>query len=1448
MPAYAAEMETEVEESVAEEITTELLEESTVETVASEEFTTEETPESTTEEECVEEVTSEVVEEVSVVETTESESVEETVVETIAEEVDSNIVGQEINSGYTGSDVVNYALQFEGYPYVLGTCGPSSFDCVGLVKYVYSHFGVELPMGTYSYNGDLCLRYGTRIGNKYEMQEGDIVFYGSSYNELSHAAIYVGNGKAINALNPDKGVQVNAVDYDMWVAYGKKGTYYTGTFQFGLRILGTTEPASFPLQDGQYYYIKNRNAGLVLDVENTAETAKVVLFDKLAGNTNQMWRAVKHADGYSFINCTTGYAMDVYGYSTENLTEIKQYVYHGDTNQRFKLIDRGGGYYSIHPICSGLGLDAYEAGTGPGTKIVQYGYHGGNNMQWSFEPVYNDPIGNLDYMTGMTGQVYMNGWALDNDLPTTPLDIHVYIGSGDERKCYAVFNANIYREDVANAYPGVGANHGFEYTISMDLSGYQNVDVFAINIGGGTNNTCIGSGTVYIEPDTTKPVVTNAYISQYDANGYTVVATASDNIGVQKVEFATWRNGSAVIWYPGTLNPDGTYSCRINTSDFGNVEGTYYTDVYAWDYAGNASVPKSFTQYIDKTAPVITEKKAERIADNLVKISCKASDNTGVISMYFPTWTDYNGQDDLKSDWETYYKGKKEGDWWVFYVYDYDHNFEKGNYTTHIYPYDAYNNHCSGGVGYSFSNSYQPQIFTCGDHTYELYNDLLTWDEAKAKCESLGGHLVTINSQEEQNAVVAAMSTGVRENYFIGGKTVNGETTWITGEPLEYSNWYPGEPNNYGGVQGFYEINKASGLWDDIGSTQPGIGFICEYEPDAVIPDDIPDETIPEGLWIAGIDENGYTYTGKAIKPEVRVYDHDTRLQAGKDYTIAYKNNKKANDASDAKTAPTIIVKGKGNYSSQETATFKILPKSISDTDITVDSIVLKYNKKIQKPIPVVKRDGKKLKNKTDFTVQYVELAEGNIGANKNPGTYTIRITGKGGYTGSRDVTFTITENKLMSKMTVSKIPDQRYTGSAITPAVTVKNGKTTLTDGTDYTVSYQNNTEVGTATILITGKGSYSGEKKVAFKIKGISLSKATVTGIPKSVTYTGSAITSEDSAWGNKPVLNIAVDGENKTLTEGTDYTISYQKNVNAGTASIIFKGINGYTGTLKKNFKITAYDITVDPLGNVSSTVDASVVYEKGGSRPKPVVRFGNSVLAEGKDYMLTYANNTRVNDGSDPGRIPYVTIKGKGNYKGTRSLAFKITMRSMEGLTISAPDKVYKNQKNAYKTTPKITDLNGKVLKAGTDYEKAYLYTYKNEVMLADGTVRSAGSEVGSNDIVPAGTVLIIRVQGKANYSDDYLQGEYRIVKSNISKAKVKVESQIYTGSQIEPGKEDIIIKIGKTTLSSLDYEIIGYSNNIKKGNAKLTIKGVGNYGGTKTVTFKIKSKGFLWWWR
>lgn len=149
--------------------------------------------------------------------------------------------------------------------------------------------------------------------------------------------------------------------------------------------------------------------------------------------------------------------------------------------------------------------------------------------------------------------------------------------------------------------------------------------------------------------------------------------------------------------------------------------------------------------------------------------------------------------------------------------------------------------------------------------------------------------------------------------------------------------------------------------------------------------------------------------------------------------------------------------------------------------------------------------------------------------------------------------------------------------------------------------------------------------------------------------------------------------------------------------------------------------------------------------------------------------------------------------------------------------------------------------------GKDYEKEFVYTYTANTTLADGTVRPAGSVIQAADILPAGTFVTVTAKGMGNYTGE-ASCTYRIVQADISKAKGKIAAQIYTGKAIEPGKSDITLKVGKTTLAPTDYEIVSYSNNVKKGTATVVVKGVGNYGGTCTIKFKIKSKVFSWWWR
>ena len=158
-----------------------------------------------------------------------------------------------------------------------------------------------------------------------------------------------------------------------------------------------------------------------------------------------------------------------------------------------------------------------------------------------------------------------------------------------------------------------------------------------------------------------------------------------------------------------------------------------------------------------------------------------------------------------------------------------------------------------------------------------------------------------------------------------------------------------------------------------------------------------------------------------------------------------------------------------------ETAEIPALSRiSISKASVTLSTSIYAYDGKAKKPGVTVKLNGKTLKNGTDYTVSYSN--------NTKVGTAKVTIKGKGNYTGSVSKTYSIKNN--FKKATVSGISTKAFTGKNITQSITVKYNGKTLKKGTDYTVSYSNNKKVGTATVKITGKGSYTGTITKTFKI----------------------------------------------------------------------------------------------------------------------------------------------------------------------------------------------------------------------------------------------------------------------------------------------------------------------------------------------------------------------------
>ena len=281
-------------------------------------------------------------------------------------------------------------------------------------------------------------------------------------------------------------------------------------------------------------------------------------------------------------------------------------------------------------------------------------------------------------------------------------------------------------------------------------------------------------------------------------------------------------------------------------------------------------------------------------------------------------------------------------------------------------------------------------------------------------------------------------------------------------------------------------------------------------------------------------------YTGSAIKPDVTVKDGETPLNLDTDYEVAYSNNVNAGTA-------TVTITGKGDYSGETAATFTIVQKSMTNDGITIAAIADQtYTGSAIEPAVTVKDVETTLALGTDYTIGY--------SANVNVGTATT-IIGKATIGETR-----VHHPKLTNEDITVTIPSQSWTGLAIEPAVTVKDEETTLTLGTDYEGAI---THAGTATVTITGKGNYSGEKAATFTIAPKAVTNEDITVTIPSQTWTGNELT---------PVITVK-DGEN-VLTENTDYTVTAPSGPvqDSGNHAYTITGMGNYAGSKEAMFTIS------------------------------------------------------------------------------------------------------------------------------------------------------------------------------------------------------------------------------------------------------------------------------------
>ena len=219
------------------------------------------------------------------------------------------------------------------------------------------------------------------------------------------------------------------------------------------------------------------------------------------------------------------------------------------------------------------------------------------------------------------------------------------------------------------------------------------------------------------------------------------------------------------------------------------------------------------------------------------------------------------------------------------------------------------------------------------------------------------------------------------------------------------------------------------------------------------------------------------TYTGSAKKPNVIVKDGETTLVEGKDYTVTYSNNTNAGTA-------TVTITGKGNYTGSVSKNFTI-NKASRDVTFNPYHFTRTFGDPDFTIVPTTSGGGILSYSSNDISIATVNSSTGKVhivGVGKV--RITARLSGSSNYRAASDWYEVTVVAKEVAATMIGEIAEQTYTGSPLTPAVVVTDGDATLTEETDYTVEYTNNTETGEATVTITGKGNYTGTASTTFTI----------------------------------------------------------------------------------------------------------------------------------------------------------------------------------------------------------------------------------------------------------------------------------------------------------------------------------------------------------------------------
>ena len=673
------------------------------------------------------------------------------------------------------------------------------------------------------------------------------------------------------------------------------------------------------------------------------------------------------------------------------------------------------------------------------------------------------------------------------------------------------------------------------------------------------------------------------------------------------------------------------------------------------------------------------------------------------------------------------------------------------------------------------------------------------------------------------------LTAGGTVNNLVDGETVNLTMT--------------GSQTNVGTSDNTYELKfEETAKESNYTHGKDSIGTLTVTKK-SIVPDgpNTPDEK-KTGITVTA--PEGSKYDGEEHKNKPKVEDTKTKatLKEGTDYELSY-----SEDVVNAGTV-TVTVTGIGNYEGSFEVTYEITKRHVTLTSADAEKVY----------------DGSALTNDT-VTVG------GDKFAKKEGATYNV--TGMQIEKGSSKNTFTYTLNEgtLAGNYDIETFEGTlKVTAFENEVVVTIKGNKGTVTyDGNPHSVEGYEVTNISNELykkdyVGFTGEAKAEGTKagtykmnltaqqfsntsasfdKVTFKVEDGSLTIS-----PKSITpdgpdtpdekKTGITVTApEDSKYDGEEHRNKPTVTDTKTdkvLVEGTDYTLAYSKDViNAGTVTVIVKGIGNYEGSFEVTYEITKRNVTL-------TSGSASKVYDKTALTNDTVTVSGEGFAKdEGATYKVT-GSRTKVGTSKNT-----FTYELKSNTKASN---YNIEVKFGD-LIVTAEDGEVVVTITGHSDSVEY-DGNEKTV-SGYDVAITEGSKYTTDDFTFNGNAEAKGTEAGTYPMNLAADQF-------TNTNDNYTQvtfivndGTLTINPKSITpdgpdtpkeeKTGITVtdpENSIYDGNEHINGLTVTDSKLNTTLVENTDYSLTYSGDLINVGTVTITIKGIGNYTGEFTKTYQI----------